>query len=257
MSRPGLEPSPPTDGRVLVVDDEPDVAETTALMLQNRGLEAVTEMSAPAALDRLDDRIACVVSDYQMPRMDGLELFERVRDRCPDMPFVLFTGRGSEEVASEAIAAGVDHYLQKGKAEQYDRLAHCVETAVERTRAERALSKRRQQFAAIFENAFDGIFVLDLEAAVVVEANPRACELLEYPHDELVGTDIAEIHPDDVEEYLATGRELIETGDCRRVQSTCHTRSGDTIPSDITAAPMEYEGRTFLLTIMRPRRSDA
>lgn len=240
----------------MVVDDEPDVAETTALMLQERGLDAVTETAPQATLDRLDERIACVVSDYQMPRMDGLELLEEVRDVRPDVPFVLFTGRGSEAIASEAIEAGVDNYLQKGKQEQYDRLANCVETAVEKRRKERALAKRRRQFEAVFENAFDGIFVLDMDEGVVVDANPRACELLEYPYEKLVGMDIQEIHPDDHAEYMAIGRDLIDSDRRRRVESVCYTRNGERIPSDITATPMEYEDRTFLLTIMRPRRSE-
>jgi len=241
------------DSLVMVVDDELDVAEMTASMLEGRGMETVTETGPEDALEAFDEQVACVVSDYQMPEMNGLELLTELRHDHPDVRFVLFTGRGSETVASEAIDAGADHYLQKGRPEQYDRLANCVETLVEKFHEERALRKRRQQFETIFENAFDGIFILDVDAVAIVDANPRACELLEYPYEELVGTSVAEIHPEDYEEYLAIGRDLIDSGRRRRVQSACYTRHGEVIHSDITAAPMEYDDRTFLLTIMRPQ----
>ncbi|MFC6989362.1 response regulator [Haloplanus sp. GCM10025708] len=243
--------------RVLVVDDEADVAETTAMMLADRGLEPVWVAGPRAALDELAGSgrsIGCVVSDYKMPEMDGLELLERVRERRPGLPYLLFTGRGSEEVASRAITAGADGYLQKGTSEQYDRLANRVEALLDQVHTRRELDKRDQQFRAIFENAYDGIFILDLEDAVIVDANPRACELLEYPYDELVGTSIGEIHPDDYEEYLEVGKSILETRTAKRVESVCYTRDGDTIRSDITAAPMAYGGQTYLLTIMRPRK---
>ncbi|WP_323676582.1 response regulator [Halorubellus sp. PRR65] len=244
-------------GTVLVVDDEPDVAETTMLMLEDRGLDAVAETSPEAALDRVDETVGCVVSDYQMPRMDGLELLDAMEREHEAVGFVLFTGRGSERIASRAIEAGVDDYLQKGKVEQYDRLANSVSRVVERARAERALAKRRKQFEAVFEQAFDGIFILDVADAVIVDANPRACELLDYPYDELVGRPISEVHPEDYEEYLARARELVDADGRGRVESVCYTRTDDVIRSDITAAPIEYDGREFLVTVMRPLPSDS
>lgn len=256
----GTADGPPSGrGDTLVVDDDAEVAETTALMLERHGLDAVWETSPRESLERLNERgeaIDCVVSDYRMPGMDGLELLDAVRDVSPGLPFVLFTARGSERIASAAIDAGVSGYIQKGGNEQYDRLANRVEEAIEKRRAEEALEKRRKQFETVFEHAFDGIFVLDMDEAVIVDANPRACELLAYPYDELVGTSIEAVHPDDHEEYVRIGRELVAEGDRERVESLCYTRDGETIPSDITAAPMEYDGDAYLLTIMRPRKED-
>jgi len=49
--------------------------------------------------------VDCIVSDYDMPRTNGIEFLEAVRDQHPELPFILYTGKGSEEVAGEAISA--------------------------------------------------------------------------------------------------------------------------------------------------------
>jgi PAS domain S-box-containing protein len=126
--------------RVLLVDDMPDVLELTKTFLGrvDERFDIVTETSADAGLTRLtDDAVDCVVSDYNMPGMNGLEFLEVVRERDPERPFILFTGRGSEEVASDAISAGVTDYLQKGTGhQQYELLANRILNGVARHRAE-------------------------------------------------------------------------------------------------------------------------
>jgi CheY-like chemotaxis protein len=138
---------------VLFVDDERHVVETAATALERvgEGFVVHTETSGDAALSRLDaECVDCVVSDYRMPGMDGLELLEAVREAYPDIPFVLSTGRGSEDVASEAISAGVTDYLQKGGGlDQYTVLANRIENAVAQRRAERRLESQRDELATL------------------------------------------------------------------------------------------------------------
>jgi PAS domain S-box-containing protein len=132
--------------RVLVVDDDPDVATMTAERLQRTAaadLSAAVEPGGRSGLERLEaERFDAVVSDYAMEDMDGLAFLEAVREEYPDLPFVLFTARGSEDLASRAISAGVTDYVRKGSADdQYDLLAQRVESAVSRQRTERELSE--------------------------------------------------------------------------------------------------------------------
>jgi PAS domain S-box-containing protein len=132
--------------RVLHVDDDSEF-----LAIASERLEAaddrisVTTVDDPiAALDALDE-VDCVVSDYQMPELDGLGLFEAIRSDYPDLPFILYTGEESEEVACEAVSVGVTDYLQKGVgAEQYALLANRVRNAVERVTAQRAVREARE-----------------------------------------------------------------------------------------------------------------
>ncbi|WP_340100666.1 PAS domain S-box protein [Salinibaculum salinum] len=142
--------------RVLVVDDNADLVDIVAEFLEREhdGITAVTATSADEALDRLQaESVDCVVSDYDMPETNGLELLRDIRERDPDLPFVLFTGKGSEEIASEAISAGVTEYLQKGTAtEQYTVLANRVERAVSEHRARTRQAETERRFATLVEN---------------------------------------------------------------------------------------------------------
>jgi DNA-binding NtrC family response regulator len=84
----------------------------------------------------------CVVSDYDMHGLTGLELLEAVRAVDPDVPFILFTGKGSETIASRAISEGATDYLQMTSGtDQYTMLADRIENAVETYRSRRVLAE--------------------------------------------------------------------------------------------------------------------
>ena len=135
---------------VLHVDDQPELTETVATLVEREDERLVVETatSVREALDALQKQdFDCIVSDYDMPGRNGIEFLEIVREEHPRLPFVLYTGKGSEEIASEAISAGVTDYLQKGAdASQYTVLANRVTNAVAtyRTR-ERAETMHRIQ----------------------------------------------------------------------------------------------------------------
>ena len=102
---------------ILHVDDEPDFLEVAADILEGEREEFTVETAVGVSegLDRLAaDDFDCVVSDFRMPAMDGVELLQRVRDSHPDLPFILFTGKGSEHVAKRAILDDVTDYVEKG-----------------------------------------------------------------------------------------------------------------------------------------------
>jgi PAS domain S-box-containing protein len=131
----------PDQLRVLHLDDDPEFAELAATFLEREDdrLAVETATSAAAGLERVaGEEFDCVVSDYDMPGRNGIEFLDDVRQEYPDLPFVLYTGKGNEEVASEAIAAGVTDYLQKGTGtEQYELLANRIANAVDQYRARR------------------------------------------------------------------------------------------------------------------------
>jgi PAS domain S-box-containing protein len=153
--------------RVLHVEDEPDFADVAVELLESHDdrIAVETVPDGETGLARLDEaRPDCVVSDYDMPGMNGLEFLEAVRAEFPDLPFILFTGRGSESVASEAISAGVTDYLQKdSNTEQYEILSNRIRSAVEKYQTEAQLERRNDLFAKAQEIADVGAWAHDLE----------------------------------------------------------------------------------------------
>ncbi len=120
---------------VLYVDDEPMLLELAKIFLERTGdFKVDTVTSAPAALDTLTrTSYDCIISDYQMPIMDGIVFLKTVRSKGNIAPFIIFTGKGREEVVIEALNSGADFYLQKGgdpKA-QFAELAHKIRQAIQ------------------------------------------------------------------------------------------------------------------------------
>ena len=166
---------------VLHVDDDPDFAALTATFLEREDDRFVvdTAASVDAGLDRLAaGGVDCIVSDYDMDRTNGIDFLTRVRDGYGDLPFVLFTGKGSEEVASEAISAGVTDYLQKGRGtERYEILAHRISNAVEAHRSHAESETQRQRLEGILKTVPGCIVQVDTDGRFVF-ANERAKEVL-------------------------------------------------------------------------------
>ena len=100
----------------LFVDDEPALLEVAKAFIESEGnVHVDVATSAEAALDVLStQRYDAIVADYQMPGMNGIEFLKALRGKRDNTPFILFTGRGREEVVIEALNNGADFYLQKG-----------------------------------------------------------------------------------------------------------------------------------------------
>jgi PAS domain S-box-containing protein len=183
---------PATDGpiRVLCVEDDAGVAETTAAVLEETGdrFEARTAAGPAAALDAVETgAVDCVVADYNMAEMDGIALCRALSDRGLDVPFVLFTGAGSEEVASEAVSAGVDDYVRKRPREgQYTVLAARVERVVDRDRSRAALEASQRRLSLFVEQSPLGVVEYD-ESFEIVSVNPAAESIFGYDEADLVG----------------------------------------------------------------------
>ncbi|GAB7013074.1 PAS domain S-box protein [Halolamina salina] len=245
--------------RVLHVDDQPEFSELVATFLEREDDRIVVETasSADEALERLaDEAFDCVVSDYEMPNTDGIEFLETVRNRDPDLPFILFTGKGSEAIASEAISAGVTDYLQKESGSgQYAVLANRIANAVESDRTEQEAERTRTQFRAITEHSADAIVTIDGDSRVQF-ANPAVEDVFGYSPAELEGESLTKIMPERlrerhlnaVEEYADTGE---RTTDWSNLPFTARHKDGSPVQVSVSFGEFERDGELRLIGIIR------
>lgn len=193
--------------RVLHVDDQSDFAEMAAEFLE-RESDRITVHDASSADDgkaQLAEKdYDCVVSDYDMPRTNGIEFLEAVREDYPDLPFILFTGKGSEEIASEAISAGVTDYLQKQSgSSQFTVLANRIENAVEQYRTQREIEETRTWYETILKHSSDYVMIVDGNG-IVRHVTPPIETVMGYEPAEVVGTNAFDfVHEDDLESAMS------------------------------------------------------
>lgn len=155
---------------ILYVDDEPTLLEIGKLFLERSG-ECRVEIreSADTALETLQEsHFDAIISDYQMPGMNGLEFLRIIRDTpdLKDIPFILFTGKGREEVVIAAIDSGADFYLQKGgdPEAQFAELHHKIYQAIRRRQSERAFIENQSLLSLAETVTSSGSWTFDIKS---------------------------------------------------------------------------------------------
>ncbi|MDO9035381.1 MAG: PAS domain S-box protein [Methanoregula sp.] len=157
---------------ILYVDDEPVLLELGKLYLErSRNFTVDTAVSAAKAITKLQSRhYDSIISDYQMPDMDGIAFLKYVRTHYECLPFILFTGRGREEVVIEALNNGADFYIQKGgdPTSQFVELEHKVTVAINKKQTECQLEESQQRINDIVNFLPDATFAIDDQGKVIV-----------------------------------------------------------------------------------------
>jgi PAS domain S-box-containing protein len=172
--------------------------------------------------------------------MDGVELAKQIRESS-DIPIIMYTGKGSEEVASRAFSVGVDDYIRKEMdPSHYEVLARRIRAAVGAHRSEKSLHKRDQELSSMIENSIDGIFRVEM-ARGITRCNPAFLKLFGYSIEELqsMGMGMLElIHDEDKAQF----RSELDDLSSRKLKSYTSlnrwfTKSGEVIwlDSSITA----------------------
>jgi PAS domain S-box-containing protein len=185
--------------RVLHVDDDAGFLKVAKQVLQIKGsFQVETALSVHEAFEKMkEEKFDVIVCDYKMPEKDGLAFLKELRESGENMPFIVFTGKGREEIAKESLNLGADQYLNKtGNPEiVYCELAHSITKAVKIREAEEALRDSEEKFRAISESAGDAIVSIDAQGRIVFW-NRVAETLFGYSADEIIGKPVTLIMPE-------------------------------------------------------------
>lgn len=233
---------------VLIVDDEPDLADIAQRFLEMNHFYTDSAYSADEALEKIRDQpFDIIVSDYQMPGKDGLDLLREVRTLNPTLPFILFTGRSREEVVIQALNEGADSYIQKGgdPKSQFVELAHKIRRAVERRNAAAAIEERNEVLGAILAASPFGIALV--KNRTIQWANESLAQMLDYSVEELIGMPARKIYETD-DEYNHAGEHIFS--DLKVIgQSKIHTRlvrkNGPAIDCEVQMATLNTKNPLF------------
>ncbi|WP_437672263.1 PAS domain S-box protein [Sorangium sp. So ce131] len=216
---------PPVAAVLLLEDNELDAA---------RVRERLDLAGLPVAVERVsgrDDFVArlqerpydLILSDYELPALEGLASLELAREHQPEAAFVFVSGTPGEERAVEALKRGATDYVMK---QRLSALPAAVARALDEACARRAqkaaaaaLQEREAEYRTLFEAAAAGSAEVELPTGQLIRVNQKFCEMTGYTREELTrGMTLADLtHPDDRADHQAAV-ERLERGEIPEYQ---------------------------------------
>ncbi|MFO8110442.1 MAG: PAS domain S-box protein [Thermoplasmata archaeon] len=229
---------------VLLVDDDTEFLKVEKIFLEREDSKFNIEFvdSAEEALKYLEENhIDVIVSDYMMPDMDGLAFLRELREkRLYDIPFILMTGQGREEVAIHALNLGAERYLQKGgdPKSRFGILAKAIVQEVTHHRTEKLLELTKHSV----EKADLSIYWIDKDGRFVY-VNDAAVKQLGYTKEEFLDMNIWDIDPNYPKERRERAwNELKEKGNVS-IETIHQTKEGKEFFVAVNCNHTQYEGR--------------
>jgi len=222
--------------RVLIVDDDPDDRALAARELAGEFPDICTiEVGDAATFETAVERggFDLVITEFRLGWSDGLSVLRELKYRYPEIPVIMFTGAGSEEVAVEAMRVGLDDYVLKGP-DHVVGLPVAATSVLEgarerqaRRQAEEALRSSEAHLRALFASMSDVILVLDRDGRYL-EIAPTSPELLYRPAAETLGKTEHELFPpEQADAFLDAIRRALDTRSTVEIEYMLQIRGED------------------------------
>jgi PAS domain S-box-containing protein len=239
--------------KVIHIDDDPNLQYFLKLVFSELDpfIDLVQFSDGEEALGIIDDTVDCIITDYKMPKLDGLELAKVIREDF-DIPIIIFTGQGSESVASRAFSLGVNSYIQKSLEHSvYEILLKEVRNHCERYSSVKKLIQSENKYRTFLEKSLDGIaFIVGAELRFV---NERAAKVLGYSREELTGMQIPQLTTPKYARLMYERALRRQRGEKvpEQYESMLLRKDGSEILVEIHAGIVEFEGEVGSLTVIR------
>jgi len=226
-----------------MIDDDEGFLDQGSIYLKKMlgQIDVKTSITVQDALNKLEDEeFDAVISDYQMPEIDGLRFLEILREeKNSDIPFIMFTGKGREDVAMEALNLEANRYIQKGgdPTSQYGLLAETVKQEIERKRSEEEVRK----LSSMVKNSSEAIICTDKNFKITF-VNESAEEMFGYCSEELKGKTPgilnAEQDEEDVQEKIY---ETVSAGETYKDVHVNERKDGSEFYCEMKISPIKDE----------------
>jgi PAS domain S-box-containing protein len=182
---------------ILHVDDDISNLEISKQILTciDKNFEIDQATSVDEALKKIaTTHYNAIISDYEMPKKNGLQFLKELRQQGNDIPFVIFTGKGKEEIAIKALNLGADGYYNKNGSPEtvYGELLYGIKAATEKRKAKQSLEEKEKRHMALINQSTSLFIVHDLDGQIV-EVNLQASKCLGYTQEELLSKNIADL----------------------------------------------------------------
>ncbi|MCG3217752.1 MAG: PAS domain S-box protein [Candidatus Heimdallarchaeota archaeon] len=254
--------------KIMYIDDEKGLLTLAKQFMERTNPDVMIECyySSKQAFEAFEKgKFDGIISDYQMPEMSGLEILEIVRKtKKSDIPFIIFTGKGREDVAITALNLGANRYIQKGRnlKAQYAVLSRAIKKEVDHWRVQKALHESEEKYHELFEQARDPLLIIDPVDLSILESNKAASDILGYSKEELLNLTFQEIcsgeHADNSEEVIKKREKVIkeriklafELGGFKFESYNLH-KDGSTAPVEISFHRVSFLNEVAIQIVIR------
>ena len=200
--------------KIAIVDDQQSVLLLCQSHIESHGYQCLTFTQGEQALDaiRQMERLDILLTDYQMPDKNGIELIKDVRHYHPQVETILMTGFSNKEILLHAIRAHVGYFVEKPFSEMdianlLTRVVAALDIKFSRDKLfqqlqnkNQALNRQRQVFENLFQSSHDAIFLLNRQGHIQI-ANDRSVEMFGYSFEELQDMPISKLFFDDPDDF--------------------------------------------------------
>jgi PAS domain S-box-containing protein len=202
--------------RILIVDDEADIALILKLQLEDAGYRTVRAKDGVDALERMDrEPFDLVLLDIKMPRMDGIQVLDRIRGEARTEAVIMMTAHGNEDIAVDSLKKGALDYIAKPFSTEdivikVDHAIRFNRTRLENRKLEQKLEEERRKTETILQGMADLLIAVDQQGSIVT-VNRAVEEFLGKSRDALVGRPMADAVKADIPPEQLPGLDALRT----------------------------------------------